>query len=533
MKVSDFFDAFTDNNFAMFSKDTNIFGGGIGVEFSYVKLHPDFWGSTGKLPGPEKPNLLQLDALKKVPILRVPPVSTSKIPPLAIFVHKTQILETQDPVDSFWNTGLTISKFKEAWGETQASVTVLDDLHCLAAIHHVKEELVPYFRKERDTLRRVEMCRLAALYLTGGYYFAVDFELRNLTLPPDNVSLLLAHEGADLSKSFMASAPKSSVMSLALDKMLGYYKDEPSNSGDPLTGAIRSLQSTDPYEFVTLADVGGKMTSLSFPGILDSSSRHNSTRNPVPMSMRGPPSKDFKIPRRMIFTSKHNILETKDPPLLYENVVNTIQKYRNAWGEPNAPVWFLNDTDCLDAIGLTKVNLLSYYSREVNGSWKADICRVAALYLTGGYSFGVDMEVVKPWKHDKDIAFATTVANGTKQFVQSLTASEKEGRIIKKTLSEMLLYYEKKQSRMQQMGPSTMKWAFDLVPISERGKTVLLEETAFRGDQVKSLERQEAVGCCCNLGVRDPKTKQHAFYSRIVGASPSCMPRGTPEDQES
>jgi hypothetical protein len=42
MKASEFFDAFTDNNFAMFSKDTNIFGGGIGVEFSYVKLHPDF-----------------------------------------------------------------------------------------------------------------------------------------------------------------------------------------------------------------------------------------------------------------------------------------------------------------------------------------------------------------------------------------------------------------------------------------------------------------------------------------------------------
>jgi hypothetical protein len=100
-------------------------------------------------------------------------------------------------------------------------------------------------------------------------------------------------------------------------------------------------------------------------------------------------------------------------------------------------------------------------------------------------------------------------------------------------LSEMLLYYEKKQSRMQLMGPSTLKWAFDLVPISERGETVFLEETTFRRDQVESLERQEAVGCCCDLGVRDPKTKQQFFYSRIVGASPSCMPRGTPEDQVS
>jgi hypothetical protein len=532
MKVSDFFNAFTDNNFAMFSKDTNIFGGGIGVEFSYVKLHPDFWSSTGKLPSPEKPKLLQLDALKKVPILRVPPVSTSKIPPLAIFVHKTQILQTQDPLDSFWNTRHTISKFKEAWGETKASVTVLDDLHCLAVVHHVKEELVPFFRKERDKLRRTEMCRLAALYLTGGYYFAVDFELRNLTLPPDNVSLRLASDGNDVSKSFMASEPKNSIVSLALDKILGYYKNEPI-SGDPLTGAILSLQSTEPHEFVTLKDVGGEMSSPSLPGILDMSSRNVTAGNPVPIDMRGPPSKDFKIPRRMIFTSEHNILETKDPLLLYENVINTIQKYREAWGEPNAPVWFLDDADCMDAIRLAKVNLVSFYSREVNESWKADICRVAALYLTGGYSFGVDMEVIQPWKHDKGVKFATAVANGTKQFVQSFIASEKEGRVIKKTLSEMLLFYEKKQNRMQLMGPSTMKWAFDLVPISERGETAFLEETTFRRDQVESLERQEAVGCCCDLGVRDPKTKQQLFYSRIVGASPSCMPRGTPEGQVS
>jgi hypothetical protein len=358
----------------------------------------------------------------------------------------------------------------------------------------------------------------------------VDFELRNLTLPPDNVSLLLARDGEDLSYSFMASEPKSSVMSLALDKVVGYYKDGPNNSEDPLTGAIRSLQSTAPYELVTLQDVGGKMSSPSFSGIMDLSSRNISAENLVPIAMRGPPSQDFKIPRRIIFTSMHNILETKDPPLLYENVINTIQKYRDAWGEPNAPVWFLNDADCVDAIRLAKGNLLSYFSREVNESWKADICRVAALYLTGGYSFGVDMEVVQPWKHDKGITFATTLANSTKQFVQSLIASEKEGRIIKKTLSEMLLFYEKKQSRMQLLGPSTMKWAFDLVPISERGETVLLEETTFRREQVDSPERQEAVGCCCDLGVRDPKTKQQLFYSRIVGASPSCMPRGTPED---
>lgn len=37
-----FFDSFVQNNFVMFSKEVNPWGGGQYVEFSYIKLHPDF-----------------------------------------------------------------------------------------------------------------------------------------------------------------------------------------------------------------------------------------------------------------------------------------------------------------------------------------------------------------------------------------------------------------------------------------------------------------------------------------------------------
>jgi hypothetical protein len=100
--------------------------------------------------------------------------------------------------------------------------------------------------------------------------------------------------------------------------------------------------------------------------------------NPVPIEMRGPPSPRYKIPRRLIFTHKHNLLETKNPPLLYENVQKTIQTYREAWSEPDAPVWFLDDDDCRSAIYAAKQELVTYFDRELRGSWKADICRVAA-----------------------------------------------------------------------------------------------------------------------------------------------------------
>jgi hypothetical protein len=48
MQVADYYDSFTANNFAMFSKEVNIYGGGNCLEFSYIKLHPDFWSPNGK-----------------------------------------------------------------------------------------------------------------------------------------------------------------------------------------------------------------------------------------------------------------------------------------------------------------------------------------------------------------------------------------------------------------------------------------------------------------------------------------------------
>jgi hypothetical protein len=44
-----FFDAFVKNNFFMFSKEVNPWGGGRYLEFSYIKLHPDFLGENSRL----------------------------------------------------------------------------------------------------------------------------------------------------------------------------------------------------------------------------------------------------------------------------------------------------------------------------------------------------------------------------------------------------------------------------------------------------------------------------------------------------
>ena len=45
-KPTEIFDAFTKHGFALYSKEVNSYACGKAVEFSYLKMHPDFWNKT-------------------------------------------------------------------------------------------------------------------------------------------------------------------------------------------------------------------------------------------------------------------------------------------------------------------------------------------------------------------------------------------------------------------------------------------------------------------------------------------------------
>ena len=109
------------------------------------------------------------------------------------------------------------------------------------------------------------------------------------------------------------------------------------------------------------------------------------------------PSGDPIIPRNLIFTAKHNIL--KAPPNLrggrmavfISNVENTIALH------PNSTVHFLTDEDCMASIGRVmgtdSILIKQFLSGEVEGKYRADMCRGAALYELGGYYFDIDLKV--------------------------------------------------------------------------------------------------------------------------------------------
>jgi hypothetical protein len=232
---------------------------------------------------------------------------------------------------------------------------------------------------------------------------------------------------------------------------------------------------------------------------------------------------DFKIPHQLIFTYKWDILKEKKPPLFYQNVKRTIDIYSKAWGEPDTPVWFLSDDHCRRAIIATKPELLLYFNKEQDGSFKADICRVAALYLKGGYYFDVDMEAVQAFVPDSNVSFITAYDETMKRFFQSFLASEPGNRILREALDVMLNYYSQNKLRGDiKLGPTTLLEAMNAVPLSERGKTHLLTEMHLANGTYPDMPRRDGVGCCCNHVVQDSSLKQVFFYSRIVGAGKFC-----------
>ena len=153
MLVSDFYDAFRDNHFAMFSKEVNVYGGENCIEFSYIKLHPDFWGRknstnarravlTPEMNTDMPPVIVSDDALPEV-VIPDPPPASFKIPHRLIFVYETNIELTEEPVELFLNVKRTINKYREAWDDPKAPAWFLNYITCMSAIKKAHAELLP------------------------------------------------------------------------------------------------------------------------------------------------------------------------------------------------------------------------------------------------------------------------------------------------------------------------------------------------------------------------------------------------------
>jgi len=252
--------------------------------------------------------------------------------------------------------------------------------------------------------------------------------------------------------------------------------------------------------------------------------------SPISLSLSG--FYEPKIPRRILFTYSHNILEQKSPDDLYQNVQRTIEKYVELWGG-QIPVWFLDDAVCRSVIQTAKPELLAHFDAEIHGSYKADICRVAALALSGGYYFDVDMEVVQAYEAGDDVGFVTALDGSRLRYFQSFLAAEPSSPILLAALDVMIAYYSiPLEDRPDiKVGPETLLEAVNAVPASRRGKVAIMEEINLEANKriYPDVARRAGVGCCCNFVVHDPERTHVYFRSRIIGGSGGsnfCQPPG-------
>ena len=272
-------------------------------------------------------------------------------------------------------------------------------------------------------------------------------------------------------------------------------------------------------------------------------------RQGQPLSARPQP----KIPHNIIFTYKHNILESerKEPEIFYNNIINTRDVYISAWNDPNARTIFLDNDGCREYISQAEPRLVEYFDKEETGMFKADICRVAVLYMIGGYYFDIDLGALEAVKLEPNCTFAT-VKEAVKDFncqkgcpkdpemlaviqeqlwkahegnfFQAFLASAPGHPILRGALKYMLLHYQGKKSAQGMLGVNTLGTAYKEIEPSERGIVRILQEF----ENIEGKEgyypgyQQKGEGCCCQHIVHDSKERKVYFYSRIVGSGFKC-----------
>ncbi len=171
------------------------------------------------------------------------------------------------------------------------------------------------------------------------------------------------------------------------------------------------------------------------------------------------------------------------PSPLQENLHNTIEKYLDFWDDTpitstkpfkshydkikamvESPyVWYLNNTECENAINAVAADLLPLYRNEKHGQNKANICRIAAVYLRGGYYFDTDMQVVKPVHIDPTITFVSpweAPFGKVKGLFNSFIAVAPRHPMIKVNIELMRDFYVKRTRKFHLLGTGSLYQAF-------------------------------------------------------------------------
>jgi Glycosyltransferase sugar-binding region containing DXD motif len=211
-----------------------------------------------------------------------------------------------------------------------------------------------------------------------------------------------------------------------------------------------------------------------------------------------PTVQPHKIPNVLIFTHARNLLEYEPDKMsnsstmeeqdeflaLHKNIQATIDLH------PEARVRFLRDEDCIRSLQVAvgeKSPLIDYFRKESMGMYKADICRGAALWETGGIYLDVDVGVRMPLFHalDSNTTFATTLVHRDSahlgNFFQAFMATTPRHAVLERYLLLFLEHYQgKRPVKRGPLGVILLRQAFDDVILNQPEEVSLVNLQNFQ-----------------------------------------------------
>lgn len=247
-----------------------------------------------------------------------------------------------------------------------------------------------------------------------------------------------------------------------------------------------------------------------------------------------------RIEDNLIFTYTKDLIKAHDSSLSTEERALKANVHHTISLHPSSKVNFFTDDDCLASIRrIMKLvphklkDLDTYFIRENQGMYKADMCRGAALYELGGLYFDVDIVPrMTMWTVlDRDIEFVVPrVYEGSSHqgaFFQAFIGVRKGQPVLLKYLEGFVEYYSGKilHQRLFQppLGVVLLRRAFDAMPPGVQEKSALWKEVRYEQFLFPDVEPTQGIMRCCHYVVAIPHTRVVPFYSRAKG-SRLCHP---------
>lgn len=240
--------------------------------------------------------------------------------------------------------------------------------------------------------------------------------------------------------------------------------------------------------------------------------------------------------------TNRDIIRDKEPSKLYANIMD-IQAHTNrrckqpittnTSNDEKVNTTFLGTHKCHQVILQTQPQLLPYYKKETYGRHKSDICRLAQLYLKGGYYLDNDTKVLKAFRLPDHVTFATVWGIKKQHFAQGIIFAAPVHPILQLALNMTLDYYRETHVRrpgIKYDEDSGRKILYDAChkavadDSSLKDKSLLLEEIILKKPGNRHCMSQVEIPLkrninYCSAAFVYPRDEQVYFLARAPGTS--------------